>query len=242
MTTVTTRLAIDVLRSARVRREAYVGEWLPEPLVEPEAPARRRGRGVRVAGDARAARAPEPGRARGLRPARVLRRRLRRDRRDRRPLSRTTAARSSRARAAGSPTSSPRFDADPASAARWPRASSPPPARATSRASSPCSRRTRCSSATAAASPARSRARCVGAAAIARALVAFYGQVDALGVTLEPVWVNGQPGFRTLDAEGRSSTSSGSTSSTAASPRSTRSSTRTSSPTSARRRRSGCGL
>ena len=39
MTTVTTRLAIDVLRSARVRREAYVGEWLPEPLVEPEAPA-----------------------------------------------------------------------------------------------------------------------------------------------------------------------------------------------------------
>src|SRR3954453_11463105 len=34
LTTVTTRLSIDVLRSARVRREAYVGEWLPEPLVE----------------------------------------------------------------------------------------------------------------------------------------------------------------------------------------------------------------
>ncbi len=31
-TTVTTRLAIDTLRSARVRREAYVGSWLPEPL------------------------------------------------------------------------------------------------------------------------------------------------------------------------------------------------------------------
>jgi RNA polymerase sigma-70 factor (TIGR02957 family) len=31
--TVTTRLAIDELRSARVRRETYVGEWLPEPLV-----------------------------------------------------------------------------------------------------------------------------------------------------------------------------------------------------------------
>jgi RNA polymerase sigma-70 factor (TIGR02957 family) len=31
--TVTTRLAIDELRSARARREAYVGEWLPEPLV-----------------------------------------------------------------------------------------------------------------------------------------------------------------------------------------------------------------
>jgi RNA polymerase sigma-70 factor (TIGR02957 family) len=31
--TVTTRLAIDHLRSARVRRERYVGSWLPEPLV-----------------------------------------------------------------------------------------------------------------------------------------------------------------------------------------------------------------
>jgi RNA polymerase sigma-70 factor (ECF subfamily) len=30
--TVTTRLAIDHLRSARVRREAYVGPWLPEPV------------------------------------------------------------------------------------------------------------------------------------------------------------------------------------------------------------------
>ncbi|HEU0041000.1 MAG TPA: RNA polymerase sigma-70 factor [Jiangellaceae bacterium] len=31
--TVTTRLAIDHLRSARVRRESYVGPWLPEPLL-----------------------------------------------------------------------------------------------------------------------------------------------------------------------------------------------------------------
>ncbi len=31
--TVLTRLCIDVLRSARVQREAYVGVWLPEPLV-----------------------------------------------------------------------------------------------------------------------------------------------------------------------------------------------------------------
>ena len=28
-----TRISIDVLRSARVRREAYVGTWLPEPLL-----------------------------------------------------------------------------------------------------------------------------------------------------------------------------------------------------------------
>jgi RNA polymerase sigma-70 factor, ECF subfamily len=34
LTTVVTRLAIDHLRSARVRREQYVGEWLPEPLLE----------------------------------------------------------------------------------------------------------------------------------------------------------------------------------------------------------------
>jgi RNA polymerase sigma-70 factor (TIGR02957 family) len=31
--TVTTRRAIDQLRSARVRREHYVGEWLPEPII-----------------------------------------------------------------------------------------------------------------------------------------------------------------------------------------------------------------
>ena len=31
--TVTTRLAIDELRSARARRERYVGEWLPEPVL-----------------------------------------------------------------------------------------------------------------------------------------------------------------------------------------------------------------
>ena len=31
--TVTTRLAINELRSARARRESYVGEWLPEPII-----------------------------------------------------------------------------------------------------------------------------------------------------------------------------------------------------------------
>jgi RNA polymerase sigma-70 factor, ECF subfamily len=33
LVTVTTRLALDRLRSARARREVYVGPWLPEPLV-----------------------------------------------------------------------------------------------------------------------------------------------------------------------------------------------------------------
>ena len=43
MATLATRLAIDQLRSARVRRESYAGEWLPEPLVTDagEDPARR---------------------------------------------------------------------------------------------------------------------------------------------------------------------------------------------------------
>jgi len=33
LTTVTGRICLDVLRSARVRREAYPGQWLPEPVV-----------------------------------------------------------------------------------------------------------------------------------------------------------------------------------------------------------------
>jgi RNA polymerase sigma-70 factor (ECF subfamily) len=39
VTTVATRLSINVLRSARARREAYVGPWLPEPLLEDPAPS-----------------------------------------------------------------------------------------------------------------------------------------------------------------------------------------------------------
>ena len=51
--TVTTRLAIDELRSARARRERYVGEWLPEPILtdsrDDPAPPGRDG-GLAVAG------------------------------------------------------------------------------------------------------------------------------------------------------------------------------------------------
>jgi RNA polymerase sigma-70 factor (ECF subfamily) len=35
LTTAVTRLAINYLKSARVRRETYVGDWLPEPVVVP---------------------------------------------------------------------------------------------------------------------------------------------------------------------------------------------------------------
>ena len=38
LVTVVTRLSIDRLRQAKLERESYVGPWLPEPLVETEAP------------------------------------------------------------------------------------------------------------------------------------------------------------------------------------------------------------
>ncbi|MDT4913229.1 MAG: hypothetical protein QOC66_2357 [Pseudonocardiales bacterium] len=39
LSAITTRLSIDLLRSARHRRETYVGQWLPEPLLtDPGAP------------------------------------------------------------------------------------------------------------------------------------------------------------------------------------------------------------
>lgn len=43
LTTTTARICLDVLRSARTRRETYVGPWLPEPVVDagalaPDAP------------------------------------------------------------------------------------------------------------------------------------------------------------------------------------------------------------
>ena len=38
LATVVTRLSIDELRSARARRETYVGQWLPEPIVTDSRP------------------------------------------------------------------------------------------------------------------------------------------------------------------------------------------------------------
>ncbi|MFZ0487091.1 MAG: RNA polymerase sigma-70 factor [Arenicellales bacterium] len=38
LTTTVTRLCIDRLRAVRAAREAYVGPWLPEPLIEQESP------------------------------------------------------------------------------------------------------------------------------------------------------------------------------------------------------------
>jgi RNA polymerase sigma-70 factor (ECF subfamily) len=38
LSTIVTRLCIDHLRSARIRREQYVGPWLPEPLIAEQSP------------------------------------------------------------------------------------------------------------------------------------------------------------------------------------------------------------
>src|SRR5262245_31272817 len=35
--TTTTRICLDMLTSARARREQYVGPWLPDPVVDPAA-------------------------------------------------------------------------------------------------------------------------------------------------------------------------------------------------------------
>ena len=42
LASIATRLSIDHLRSARVRREQYVGTWLPEPVVDERAPEAER--------------------------------------------------------------------------------------------------------------------------------------------------------------------------------------------------------
>jgi RNA polymerase sigma-70 factor, ECF subfamily len=202
LTTVTTRLAIDVLRSARHRREAYVGSWLPEPLVEDEAPARvdeeetvslaflvllerlspveRAVLVLRDAFDLAFAEIAEIVERSEDNCRQILSRARRRIEDDR-----------------------PRFDADPrhlaALAARF---------LAAAREGDLEGLVALLASDAVLVGDGGGRARSIprpmhGAEAIARALVAFYGQGEELGVTLVPVYVNGQPGFRSMDADGR---------------------------------------
>jgi len=201
MTTVTTRIAIDVLRSARMRREAYVGEWLPEPLVEPEAPeAVEAEETVSLAMLVLLERLNEVERAvfvlresfdLGFEQIAAIVERSEDN-------CRQILSRARRRLADGEP----RFDADPVQR------------RALTSRFLAAAREGDLDGLVALLAPdavlvgdgggvARSLPRpMVGAAAIARALVGFYGQIDAWGVTLEPAWVNGQPGFRTVDADG----------------------------------------
>src|SRR3954465_1054831 len=201
MTTVTTRLAIDVLRSARVRREAYVGSWLPEPLVEDSAPsAVESEESVSLAMLVLLERLSPVERA-----VFVLREPFdfefseiaaiveRSEGSCRRILA------GARKRLADD---RPRFDADPAErrtlAARFLAAARDGDLDGLVALLAPDA-----ALVGAGGGPPRSIPHpMVGAPAIARAIAQFYGQVDTLGVTLEPVWVNGQPGFRTVDAEG----------------------------------------
>src|SRR6266508_4180424 len=86
LSTVTTRLAINQVRSARARRETYVGTWLPEPLLTDPAPdASQHAETADSLSMAfpRPAGEPEPGRTGGVPPPGGLRLRLRRDRRRR---------------------------------------------------------------------------------------------------------------------------------------------------------------
>src|SRR4051812_48558618 len=202
MTTVTTRLAIDVLRSARVRRESYVGDWLPEPLVDAEAPASVEAEeSVSLAMLVLLERLNPVERA-----VFVLRESFdvpfetvaaivdRSEDNCRQILSRARRRVASEA---------PRFDADPAErrtlADRFLAAAREGDLEGLVAVLAPDAVLIGDGGGVARSIPHAMR----GAAAIARALVSFYGQIDALGVTLHPVWVNGQPGFRTLDPEGR---------------------------------------
>ena len=89
LATITTRLAIDHLRSARVRRESYVGTWLPEPLLasapgtpgaEPDPAELAETSDSLVDGVPGAAGEPGPGRTCRLPAPRGVRLRLQRDR------------------------------------------------------------------------------------------------------------------------------------------------------------------
>src|SRR6266571_4488286 len=87
LTTITTRLCLDELKSARAHRERYVGPWLPEPVLTaggarmPLSPLETvEQRGVDLTRLSGAAGAPEPSRASRLRAARGVRLRLRRNR------------------------------------------------------------------------------------------------------------------------------------------------------------------
>jgi RNA polymerase sigma-70 factor (ECF subfamily) len=202
MTTVTTRLAIDVLRSARVRREAYEGSWLPEPLVEDEAPSAVESeetvslamlvllerlspveRAVFVLRESfdfdfdQIAAIVDKSEANVRQILVRARRRVEDDR--------------------------PRFDADPrerrALAARFLAAAREGDLDGLVAILAPDAVLIGDGGGIARAIPRPM----VGAPAVARAIVAFYGQIDEWGVTLEPAWINGHPGFRTIGPDGR---------------------------------------
>lgn len=202
LTTVTTRLAIDVLRSARVRRETYTGSWLPEPLVDDDSPERR------VVDDETVSLAflvllerltPEERAVLVLREAfdygfaEIAEIVGKSEANCRQILSRA------RRRIADE---RPRFDPEPerrqALAARF---------LAAARAGDMEGLVAMLASDAVIVGDGGGKARAiarplVGAEAIAKALAGFRVQAERWGLSFEPATINGQPGFRTLDPEG----------------------------------------
>jgi RNA polymerase sigma-70 factor (ECF subfamily) len=203
MIAITTRIAIDVLRSARVRREAYVGSWLPEPLVEAEAPSRIEDEEtVSIAMLTLLERLTPVERA-----VFVLRESFDLDYAEIAEIVDRSEDNCrqilSRARRRLDEDARPRFDVDPAEgqalAARF---------LAAAREGDMDGLVALLSADVELVGDGGGKARSiphpmVGVAAVARAIIAFYGQVDALGITLEPAWINGGPGFRTFDPDGQ---------------------------------------
>ena len=195
LVTATTRRALDVLRSARLQRVDYPGEWLPEPIAtdgDPSIDVERREtltmgflRAARTADTARAGRVRAPRRAR-------LSLRARRGRR------RSLAGRMPAGRAPGA---TPRQRAGSTDDRRTPArpgggrlGSSPSGSEAPSTRCSPRWRRTSSSRATAAGSSTPACARCAGASAPPRYLANLAARVgdDPLVVLCE---LNGEPGL-----------------------------------------------
>jgi len=202
LATVTTRLSIDVLRSARVRREAYVGEWLPEPLVQDEAPQLVEDeeeislamlvllerlspdeRAVFVLREAFDMPFAEIGEIIGASPDACRQRLSRARRRLEKDL--------------------PRFDPDPAErhalAHSFLRAAREGDVAGLVAMLAPDAVLVGDGGGKARAIPKPM----VGGRQVARALSTFYKIVDEMGITLQPATVNGQPGFRSLAPDGR---------------------------------------
>ena len=184
LSTVVTRLAIDELRSARARRETYVGEWLPEPIVaDPSHRPGRAGRARRLAlaGLPGRAREPHPGAAGRVPAARGLRLPLRPHRRNRRAQrGRVTPARGAGPAAGGRGRAAVRDHARAAGAARD-RVLRRDRATATSSRSSACSRPTSSCTATAAATRRRMARPISGRTRAARTLVAWSKVMQRVG-------------------------------------------------------------
>jgi RNA polymerase sigma-70 factor (ECF subfamily) len=202
LTTVTTRLAFDVLRSARVRRETYTGSWLPEPLVEDDTERKvENEEAVSLAFLVLLERLNPDERA-----VLVLRESFDYEYADIAEILGISAANArqilSRARRRVAD-ERPRFDPDPherrALAARFLDAARNGDMEGLVAMLAPDALMVGDGGGKARSLPAPLR----GAAEIARALVAFGQLGERWGTTFEPAVVNGQPGFRTVAPDGK---------------------------------------